>query len=59
MIEAERKKEDQRESRLRNCHEEIEKMELETEFGLQRAEAQRNITQTMKRHKEELNRLTL
>ena len=59
MIETERSKEDKREQTIKNCHEEIEKMRLDSQFGIERAEAQRNITQTMKRHKEELNRLTM
>ena len=59
MIEAERKKEEQREFELKKCNNDKLASQLETQFGYQRSEAQQNITILMKRHKEELNRVPI
>lgn len=56
MIEAERKKEDERERALKKCKDELERAELENEFGVERAAAQKHIKQTIERHKSELAR---
>jgi hypothetical protein len=58
MIEQERTKEDQREKELRECKDEKRRVDLEAQYGYQRADAQQRITQIMSRHKSELNRYT-
>lgn len=58
MIEVERKKEDQRETELKQCKDEAQRSKLESMYGYQRAEAQQKITQIMTRHRDELNRLS-
>lgn len=59
MIEAERKKEEQRDQHLRKCTDELERMELENKFGIERAEAQRSIKLTMNRHKDEMTKTSV
>ena len=59
MIEGERTKEDQREMKLKQCNDELERQQFENQYGIQRAEAQRNITTMMKKHREELDRIAV
>lgn len=58
MIEAERKKEEGREKEIKKCKDELERAELDNKYGVERAEAQRNIKMTIERHKSELARST-
>jgi hypothetical protein len=58
MIEQERKKEDERESELKQCKDDGQRTKLESMYGYQRAEAQQKITHIMTRHRDELNRLS-
>lgn len=54
---SEQEKEQNREKQLMNCHDAIEKQEMEVQFGIERAKAQQKIEKAMNRHKAELSKL--
>lgn len=57
LLTAEQEKEQNREKQLNNCHDAIEKQELESKFGIDRAKAQKKIEKTMIRHRDELKKM--
>ena len=58
MIEMERRNEDLREANIRDARSEKERSLLEAQYEVERAEAQTRIRKVMKKHREEIDRLT-
>lgn len=57
ILTAEQEQEQEREKKLSSCQDSIEKQQLESRFGMDRAKAQSKIEKTMLRHKKELKML--
>ena len=58
MIDTERRNEDIRESNIREARTDKERSLLEAQYEVERAEAQTRIRKVMKKHREEIDRVT-